>query len=70
MRIGDEVTRQPVTLRGEFESDESQRSLVRKILTGRVVYIHPERRYYTVEFRLFGWTFRESFYFYPRSAGE
>lgn len=35
---------------------------VGKTLTGRVVYVHPENRYYVVEFDVIGGSFRESFY--------
>lgn len=35
---------------------------VGKTLTGRVVYVHPENRYYVVEFAVIGGSFRESFY--------
>lgn len=31
--------------------------------TGKVVYIHPKRRFYTVEFRFDGGSFRESYFF-------
>lgn len=31
-------------------------------MTGTVVYIHPRRRFYIVEFEVGGRTFRESFY--------
>lgn len=39
-----------------------------KPMPSRVVYIHPQRRFYTVEFRspVTGETFRESFYFADR----
>ena len=41
---------------------------------GRVIYIHPERRYYTVEFtnEQTGETFRQSYFFEDRrgTAGE
>lgn len=40
----------------------------RGIRSGDVVYIHPERRYYVVEFRsdVTGETWREAFYFRDR----
>lgn len=38
---------------------------------GRIVYIHPQRRFYTVEFELpKNYHFRESFYFPNRSGPE
>lgn len=35
-------------------------------VTATVVYVHPERRFYTVECKLPGGTIRETEYFYPR----
>lgn len=37
--------------------------------TGVVVYIHPQRRFYTVEFDVNGHKIRESYYF-PARRGE
>lgn len=37
-----------------------------KTMTGRVVYIHPQRRFYTVEFEMGRHKFREDFYFPSR----
>lgn len=34
---------------------------VNQTLTGKVVYVHPERRFYTVEFEFEYGKFRESF---------
>ena len=49
MNIGDSVTERVVSLDA--------------MMKGKVVYIHPENRYYTVEFKgMFG-SFRESFWF-------
>ena len=40
-----------------------------RITEGTVVYIHPARRYYTIEFtNSLGWSFRESFFLPPRSG--
>lgn len=43
---------------------------VRRALPCRVVYIHPEKRFFSVEFRseVTGQTFRESFHFPNRSG--
>lgn len=35
---------------------------------GTVIYIHPQRRFYTVQFDMPGGKCCESFYFYPRAA--
>ena len=51
MQVGDVVKRYP------FESENQ--------LTGKVIYIHPERRFYTVEFDCgMGRHFRQSYFFY------
>lgn len=49
MEIGDKVVERVVSLDA--------------LMKGTVIYIHPDKRYYTVEFKgLFG-SFRESFWF-------
>ena len=57
MKVGDKVTRTPVTINPKEQGDRG----FRKAMSGRVVYIHPKGRYHTVEFQLRGGTFRESF---------
>jgi len=37
---------------------------------GVVVYIHPERRFFTVEFKFEYGSFRQSFYFPARAAED
>lgn len=39
-------------------------------MTGRVVWIHPQRRFYVVAFDVGGREIRESYYFPNRRAGE
>ena len=41
-----------------------------KPMSGRVVYIHPQRRFYTVEFEVGPYKFREDFYFPSRGGNE
>ncbi|MBO6266782.1 MAG: hypothetical protein J6M06_00970 [Synergistaceae bacterium] len=54
VEIGDVVIREAVTLTYDSEN--------RRMFRGTVVYIHPEGRYHTVEFRFKnGATVRESF---------
>lgn len=50
MKLGDKVMRLPETF---TDSGEDKRSLRRPVV-GRVVYIHPQGRYHTVEFELNG----------------
>lgn len=58
MQIGDRRMEEPSlnTTYGTWRS---------RPVEGRVVYIHPKRRFYTVEFYfpLTGWKFRESYFF-------
>ena len=57
MRLGQKVVRRPETFNG---SDTDLKEKFRT-LSGKVVYIHPEGRYHTVEFELPGGKARESF---------
>lgn len=41
-----------------------------KSMTGRVVYIHPQRRFYVVAFDVGGHEIRESYYFPARRGDE
>lgn len=62
MKIGDKVTRTPVTFGNYSECEEDGKNVKRKnTAKGVVVYIHPKGRYHTVEFKLWGGTVRESF---------
>lgn len=58
MNVGDKVTRIPHFLMGHEQSPMRETA---KPLTGTVVYIHPQMRYYTVEFNLGLWKVRESY---------
>lgn len=51
VRLGDTVVRCPITI---YDSDKE----VKKSKSGTVVYIHPQRRFHTVQF---GKGLRESF---------
>lgn len=64
MNIGDKLRMVP-TARCPGEPSTSPRSCT-------VVYIHPQRRFYTVEFKseVTGATFRESFLFPGRDGAE
>lgn len=57
MKLGQRVTRYPET----FHERDGERNAPRKATSGRVVYIHPQGRYHTVEFELRGGKVRESF---------
>lgn len=65
MNIGDELVMRPSVC---VSWDEARP----KLLPCRVVYIHPERRFYTVEFKseVTGQTFRESFLYHDRDGAD
>lgn len=48
VRVGDKVRRMSEIL---SQRDEEKRS-VRRTMTGRVVWVHPKRRFHLVEFEL------------------
>lgn len=58
MKIGDKVSRIPLTLGFGFEDKVASRTRRR---TGTVVYIHPKKRYHIVEFQTEGGPVREAF---------
>ena len=57
MRIGQKVVRYLETSMDR----EGDRNSPKKPMCGKVIYIHPEGRYHTVEFDLPGGKVRESF---------
>lgn len=57
MKTGDKVTMIPETFMGYDDRGKPER----RPLRGTVVYIHPRKRYYTVEFETRGGPVRESF---------
>ena len=60
MKVGDHVSHLAPTISDVQNKNTSPAT---------VIYIHPDRRFYTVEFSFpQGRTCRESYYFYPRSA--
>ncbi len=59
MELGERVTRTPITFTDPYREKGEERY---KPMTGRVVYIHPEGRYHTVEFDLHGKKIKESFH--------
>lgn len=57
MKLGQTVIRLPTGFCGRNEENKK----VLKPIMGTVVYIHPKRRFHTVEFDLPGGKLRESF---------
>ena len=65
MKLGDEITARPLFGGATGES-------VGKPQKGVVVYIHPQKRFYTLEFKsqVTSERFRESYYFADRLTAE
>ena len=65
MKLGDQITARPLFGGATGES-------VGKPQKGVVVYIHPQKRFYTLEFKspVTGERFRESYYFADRLTAE
>lgn len=59
MKLGQTVTRKPLTVGKPLEDDKDGKH--RPTMSGRVVYIHPQGRYHVVEFEIPGGVVRESF---------
>jgi len=62
IHIGDELKLKPKTFYNTDNDSNSGRN-PKAELKGKVVYIHPEKRFFDAEFKLAGGTVRESFSF-------
>lgn len=58
MIVGDNVTKTPVTF---CDYDEETRKQIARPMRGVVFYVHPQGRYYGVEFTMPGGKIRECF---------
>lgn len=58
VQIGDSVVRKPVTF---SRYDEDQKKHTQAAMRGKIVYVHPQGRFHTVEFMTGGGPIRESF---------
>lgn len=63
MKLGDKITKRCHWAELEEGRGGRQNRVVRREATGTVVYIHPEGRYYMLEFTFPGGTFRECYQF-------
>ncbi len=61
MQIGDKIPFCPSAFIETQEDRNGKRYKMAHTVTGRVTYIHPEGRYYTVEATVNGYTVRENF---------
>lgn len=57
MKVGDIVKQTSFVMQGNFDFSSSEKSP----MEGKVIYIHPEGRFYIVEFTVRGGTVRECF---------
>ena len=62
VKLGDKITFKPSGFSDQIsvKDPSTGKSCSRKV-TGKVIYVHPQGRYYTVEAELDGRTIRESF---------
>lgn len=58
MKIGDKVIRTPITF---IDPNREKDEPLHKPMVGKVVYIHPQGRFHTVEFQLSLGTIKECF---------
>lgn len=61
MKIGDKVTK--ALSWGDISKEGAHGHPDKVVATGTVVYIHPKRRFYVLEFTFPAGKFRESFFF-------
>lgn len=62
MQVGDTITFVPHFMEGELRERHGKRQRPREV-TGTVVWIHPKRRFFEVEYILNGTKLRQSLYF-------
>ena len=63
IQLGDVVKRRVAV----YDPEHPHAAPEKKTMEATVVYIHPERRFYTIECKMpAGRRFRETEYFYPR----
>lgn len=63
MRVGDKYSFTPTAFEGEKDGALPGKTQKPRQVTGRIIYIHPKRRYFTAEAVVNGQTIRESFKF-------
>ena len=63
MQVGDKITFIPSAFEVEKSGKPPDRWQKPLQVVGRVIFIHPQRRYFTVEAEVNGRTIRESLYF-------
>ena len=61
MRKGQKITWTPSAFERELSGERANRQRKLRSVTGRIVYIHPARRYYMAEAKVGNETIRECF---------
>nr|WP_317324489.1 hypothetical protein [uncultured Flavonifractor sp.] len=61
MRLGEKITWTPAAFEHELSGERANRMRKLRSVTGRIVYIHPENRYYLAEARVGSEVIRECF---------
>ena len=61
MRVGDKITWTPAAFEHEVRGERADHVRKLRSVTGRIVYIHPARRYYLAEAKVGNETIRECF---------
>ena len=66
MQIGDSYTWTPEAFEGEASGSRDKRLRRARSVTGRIVYIHPRRRYFLAEAKVGNAVIRECFPMTPK----
>ena len=61
MRIGEKITWTPAACEHELSGERANKMRKLRSVTGRIVYLHPARRYYMAEAKVGNETIRECF---------
>ena len=66
MQVGDSYTWTPAAFEGEASGERDKRLRRTRSVTGRIVYIHPQRRYFMAEAKVGSHLLRECFPIAPK----
>lgn len=66
MQIGDSYTWTPAAFEGGASGARAKKARRARAVTGRIVYIHPQRRFFTAEAKVGGGLIRECFPITPK----
>ena len=66
MQVGDSYTWTPMAFEGEASGERDKRLRRARSVTGRIVYIHPQRRYFLAAAKVGNTVIRECFPIYQK----